>query len=109
LDSSKQVLTSSSSPPSQPTSVVVSGSTDHITQEAYVTETSGQTAHATTTKSSKGGPLNAIRSFFHRIFINPFHRHEERQKSANAAAVETTETITTTTTTVATSNPPRLS
>lgn len=112
MDSSKNVL-SSSTPSSQATSVVVVPScTDHITQEAYVTETALQSAHgaepvvaATTTKSGKGGPLNAIRNFFSRIF-NSSQRHEDRQKSATAT-VETTETITTTT--VATSNPPNLS
>jgi hypothetical protein len=100
---------------SQPTPVV-SGGTDHITQEAYVTETSGQSTHgpepvaSTTTKSSKGGPINAIRNFFNRIFNSSSQRHEERQKTANAP-VQTTETVTTTTTTatVATSNPPKLS
>jgi len=111
LDSSKHLLASS-----QPTPVV-SGGTDHITQEAYVTETSGQSTHgpepvaSTTTKSSKGGPINAIRNFFNRIFNSSSQRHEERQKTANAP-VQITETVTTTTTataTVATSNPPKLS
>jgi hypothetical protein len=113
VDSSKNAL-SSSTPSSQATPVVVvPGGTDHITQEAYVTDTALQSAHgaepvvaATTTKSSKGGPINAIRNFFSRIF-NSSQRHEDRQKSATAT-VETTETITTTTT-VATSNPPNLS
>jgi hypothetical protein len=115
VDTSKQALTSS-----QPTPVVPV-ITDHISQEAYVTETSGQTAHGpepitaeqvapTATKSSKGGPITAIRNFFNRIFNS--HRHEDRQKSNNDvpidATVQTTETITTTTT-VATSNPPKLS
>ncbi len=119
MDSGKHALTSS-----QPTTPVVSANTDLISQEAYVTETSGQTAHgaepvlsaqaaSTTTKSSKGGPINAIRNFFSRIF-NSHHRHEDRQKSNNdptaAATVQTTETVTTTTTaTVATSNPTKLS
>ncbi len=112
MDSGKQALT-----PSQPTTTVTSVNTDLISQEAYVTETSGQTAYgaepalsaSATTKSSKGGPINAIRSFFTRIF-NFHHRHEDRQKSSNdptPAAVEITETVTTTT--VATSNPPKSS
>jgi len=115
VDSSKQTETSSQTTPVAPVN------TDQISQEAYVTETSGQTAHGpepvtaeqaapATTKTSRGGPLNAIRNFFSRIFN--FRRHEERGKSNNNtpadATVQTTETITTTTT-VATSNPPPLS
>jgi len=116
VDSGKNVLTSSQPAPVAPVN------TNVISQEAYVTETSRQTAHGaepvlsaegtstttTTTKSSKGGPINAIRSFFSRIFNS--HRHEDRQKSNNndptTATVQTTE-IVTTTTTVATSNPPK--
>lgn len=116
VDSSKNALSSSSS--SEPTPVAPAR-TDLITQEAYVTETSGQTAHgpepvlaasgpATTSKSNKGGPLNAIRNFFNRIFRS--QRHEDRQVKSNndaatTAAVQVTETVTTTTATVATSNP----
>lgn len=120
VDSSKHAL-SSSSTPSQP-APVAPARTDLITQEAYVTETSGQTAHGpepaltasaatgavtTTSKSSKGGPINAIRNFFSRLFRSA--RHEDRQvKTDNdvvtTEAVQVTETVTTTT--VATSNPP---
>jgi hypothetical protein len=114
LDSSKQVSASSSTP-SQPTPAVPLA-TAHISQEAYITETSCQTAHgpepitaeqvAPTTTKHKGGPINAIRSFFARLFNSSSQRHEERRKSnshsTTTAAAQTTET----TTTVATSNPP---
>lgn len=112
VDSSKNAL--SSSPPAA--APVAPARTDLISQEAYVTETSGQTAHGpepvleasaapgASSKTSKGGPINAIRNFFSRIFR--FQRHEDRQTKSNAevAAVQVTETVTTTT--VATSNPP---
>lgn len=113
MDSGKNVLTSSATTSQTTPVVAVPVNTDHITQEAYVTETSRETAHgeepvlaATATKTSKGGPLNAIRNFFSRLF-NPSSRREDRQKTDNAT-VQTTE-IVTTTTTVATSNPPQLS
>ena len=116
MDSSKSALSSSSQP-----APVAPARTDLISQEAYVTETSGQSAHgpepaltasavATPSKASKGGPINAIRSFFSRIFR--FQRHEDRQSKSNTdvatpGTVQVTETVTTTT--VATSNPPNQS
>ncbi|MCC7515644.1 MAG: hypothetical protein IT212_13220 [Bacteroidia bacterium] len=128
LESGKQVLTSSTSS-QQPTLAPSSTCTDHVSQEAYVTETSAQTAHgpepATTeqvapvaTKTTKGGPIAAIRNFFSRLFGSSSHKHEEQQrKSDNAiptsATGQTNESTTTTTTivtaSVATSNPPILS
>jgi hypothetical protein len=123
LDSSKQVLSSSSPTSSQPTPEVPLAAA-HISQEAYVTDTSRQSAHgvepitaeqvAPASTKHKGGPINAIRNFFARLFNSSSQRHEERQKSNSQAStnpvVQTTETTTTlTTATVATSNPPTLS
>ncbi|CAF4650098.1 unnamed protein product, partial [Rotaria sp. Silwood1] len=116
LDSGKQVLTSSTA--SQPAPIVSSG-TDHISQEAYVTQTSGQTAHGpdpitaeqvapTTAKASKGGPIAAIRNFFSRLFGSS-HRHEEQRRVNTNVATNAAGQTTETTTTVATSNPPILS
>ncbi|CAF4647154.1 unnamed protein product, partial [Rotaria sp. Silwood2] len=117
LDSGKQVLTSSAASQSAP---IVSAGTDHISQEAYVTHTSGQTAHGpdpitaeqvapTTTKASKGGPIAAIRNFFIRLFSPSSHRHEEQRKANSNVPTNAADHTTETTTTVATSNPPILS
>lgn len=121
MDSGKQALQSSA--PAQP-APAVTDTTDHITQEAYTTETSAQTAHGpepvteeqvapAATKPSKGGPINAIRNFFSRLF-GSLHRHDDQRKSNNTASstapAQTAETTTPiTTASVATSNPPILS
>jgi hypothetical protein len=121
-DNTRQLLTSSST--SSQSAPVVPGGTNNVSQEAYVTETSRQTAHGpepvitteqparATTKSGKGGPINAIRNFFSRIFNSSTQRQEERRKGntnvTGNSAVQTTET-TITTTSVATTNPPVLS
>jgi len=121
-DNTRQVLTSSLT--SSQSAPVVPGGTNNVSQEAYVTETSRQTAYGSepvttteqaapaTTKGGRGGPINAIRNFFSRLFNPRPQRQEERRKGNSTATgnsvVQTTET-TITTASVATSNPPVLS
>ncbi len=102
--------------------------TNVVSQEAYVTKTSGQTADgpqpvtadqvapaaaAGASAPKNGGPFSAIRNFFRNLF-GPGSRQAqgERQKASTTGTASTTtppstqKTKTIKTTTVATSNPP---
>ena len=98
--------------------------TDHISQEAYVTETSRQSPHAAQASAAehvasgataaavtptKSGPITSIRNFFKNLFSPSTPRQSSKSNttvttSTSPAATESTTTITTTT--VATSHPP---
>lgn len=89
VDSGKNALASSNAPVT----------TDHISQEAYVTPTVpadevivASEAPTKPPKTSKG-PVHAIRKFFSRLF-NP-SRHQNRTKTSEP--VQATEIVTTTT------------
>ena len=92
--------------------------TDHISQEAYVTETSRQSpfaAQAASTEQAvaaaagttpiKSGPITTIRNFFKNLFGSSAPRQSQKPASSPQTAEATTATTTVTTTTVASSNP----
>ena len=91
--------------------------TDHISQEAYVTETSRQSpfaAQAAATEQAvaaaaatptKSGPITTIRNFFKNLFGSSAPRQSQKPASSPQTAEATTATTTVTTTTVASSNP----
>ena len=110
-------------PPVIATNAITAGG---ISQEAYRTETSGQTAHGAqpavaaasgTKPSTSTGPVTAIRNFFKRLFSSNTPRQTSAEKqtgsttvTASATAPQLTDTTTTsatkTVTTVASTNLP---
>ena len=93
--------------------------TDHVSQEAYVTDTSRLSAHgpepitadqlapgAASASASKAGPFTTIRNFFKGLFNTSPPRQKSSTTVATTVSPQVTETTTTITkTTVATNNP----